>query len=46
MSSEASLNSFQFVVKVLQRRQGQAPVRDMLKANEIIDEIEQHEDFT
>ena len=40
------LYPFQFVVKVLQRRQGQARVRDLLKANEVIDEIEQHEDFT
>ena len=38
--------SFQFVVKVLQRRQGQARVRDLLEANEVIDEINQHEDFT
>ena len=37
---------FKFVVKVLQRRQGQARVRDLLKANEVIDEIKQHEDFT
>ena len=37
---------FQFVVKVLQRRQGQEQVRDMIKANEVIDEIKQHEDFT
>ena len=37
---------FQFVVKVLQRRQGQARVRDLNKANEVIDEIKQHEDFT
>ena len=36
----------QFVVKVLQRRQGQARVRDHLKSNEVIDEITQHEDFT
>ena len=36
----------QFVVKVLQRRQGQARVRDLLKANEVTDEIKQHEDFT
>ena len=40
------LHPFQFVVKVLQRRQGQARVRDLLKANEIIDEVKQHEDFT
>ena len=40
------LYPFQFVVKVLQRRQGQARVRDLLKANEVIDEIKQHEDFT
>ena len=37
---------FQFVVKVLQRSQGQARVRDFIKANEVIDEIRQHEDFT
>ena len=37
---------FQFVVKVLQRTQGQARVRDLIKANEVIDEIKQHEDFT
>ena len=37
---------FQFVVKVLQRRQGQARVRDLLKASEVIDEIKQHQDFT
>ena len=36
----------QFVVKVLQQRQGQARVRDLIKANEVIDEIKQHEDFT
>ena len=36
----------QFVVKVHQRRQGQAGVRDLIKANEVIDEIKQHEDFT
>ena len=57
MSSEASMDvlqwvtkellyPFHFFVKVLQRRQGQARVRDSLKANEVIDEIEQHEDFT
>ena len=40
------LYPFQFVVKVLQRRQGQARVRDLLKANEVMDEIKQHEDFT
>ena len=40
------LYPFQFVVKVLQRRQGQARVRDLLKANEVIDEIKKHEDFT
>ena len=40
------LYPFQFVVKVLQRRQRQARVRDLLKANEVIDEIKQHEDFT
>ena len=39
------LYPFQFVVKVLQRRQGQPRVRDLLKANEVIDEIKQHEDF-
>ena len=40
------LDPFQFVAKVLQRRQGQARVRDLLKANEVRDEIKQHEDFT
>ena len=40
------LYPFQFAVKVLQRRQGQAQVRDLLKANEVIDEIKQHENFT
>ena len=40
------LHPFQFDVKVLQRKQGQARVRDLLKANEVIDEIKQHEDFT
>ena len=39
------LYPFQFVVKVLQRRQGQPRVRDLLKANEVIDENKQHEDF-
>ena len=39
------LYHFQFVVKVLQRRQGQARVRDLLEATEVIDEIKQHEDF-
>ena len=28
-----------FFVKMLQRRQGQARVRDLLKAHEVIDEI-------
>ena len=36
----------QFVVKMLHRRRGQARVRDLLKANEVIDEIKQHEDLT
>ena len=40
------LDPFQFALKVLQRRQGQARVRDLLKSNEVIDEIKQHEDFT
>ena len=40
------LYPFHFVVKVLQRRQGQARVRDLLNANEVIDEIKQHEDST
>ena len=40
------LYPFQFVENALQRRQGQARVRDLLKANEVIDEIKQHEDFT
>ena len=40
------LYPFQFFVKVLQRRQGKAPVRDLLKANEVMDDIKQHEDFT
>ena len=40
------LYPFQFLVKVLQRRQGQARVRDLLNANEVRDEIKQHENFT
>ena len=36
------LYPFQFVVKALQRMQGQARVRDLIKANEVIDEIKQH----
>ena len=40
------LYPFQFVLKVLQRRQGQVRVRDLIKANEVIDRIKQHEDFT
>ena len=40
------LYPFHFVMKVLQRRQGQARVRDLLKVNEFMDEIKQHEDFT
>ena len=40
------LYPFQFVEKALQRKQRQARVRDLLKANEVIDEIQQHEDFT
>ena len=32
--------------KVLQRRQRQDRVRDLIKASEVIDEIKQHEDFT
>ena len=44
--TKALLYPFQFVVKVLRRRQGQAQVRDLLKANEVIDEIKQHEDLT
>ena len=40
------LYPFQFVVKVLQRKQGEARVRVLIKANEVIDEINQHEDFT
>ena len=39
------LYPLQFGVKVLQRRQRQARVQDLLKANEVIDEITQHEDF-
>ena len=39
------LYPFQFVVKVLQRRQGQARVRDLPIAKKVIDEIKQHEDF-
>ena len=34
-------NPFQCVVKVLQREQGQARVRDLIKANEVADEIKQ-----
>ena len=44
--SKELLCPLQFVVKVLLRGQRQAPVRDLLKSNEIIDEIKQHEDFT
>ena len=40
------LYPFQFVVNVLQRQQRQARVRDLLKANELIDEIKQHGGFT
>ena len=40
------LYPFQISVKVLQRRQGQARVRDLLEASEVLDEIKQHEDFT
>ena len=40
------LYPFQIVVKMLQRKQGQARVRDLLKANDVIIEIKQHEDFT
>ena len=40
------LHPFQFVVRVLQRRYGQAPLRVLLKANEVTEEIKQHEDFT
>ena len=40
------LYPFHFVLKVLERRQGQDRVRDLLKANEVIDKIKQHEDFT
>ena len=46
MSSEGSMDDCNFVVKVLQRRQGQARVRDLIKAIEVIDEIKQHKDFT
>ena len=46
MGNKELLYPFQFVVKVLQRRQGQAGVRDLIKADEVIDEITQHEDFT
>ena len=40
------LYPFQFVVKVLQRWQGQASVRDLITGSEVIDEIKQHKDFT
>ena len=40
------LYPFQFVENVIQRRHRQARVRDFLKANEVIDEIKQREDFT
>ena len=41
-----TLSLFHVVVKVLQPRQGQARVRALLSANEVIDEIKQHEDST
>ena len=44
--TEELLYPFQIVVKVLQRRQGQARVRNLIEENEVIDEFKQHEDFT
>ena len=46
MGNKGVLHPCQFVVKVLQRRQGLACVRESVKANEVIDEIKQHENFT
>ena len=46
MGNQGGSLPFQFVVKVLQRRHGQARVRDLIKATEVIDGIKQHEDFT
>ena len=40
------LYPFQFVLKVLQRSQGQSRLRELLRANQVIDEIKQHEDVT
>ena len=40
------LYPFQFVVTMLRRRQRHARVRDLLKANEVIDEVKQHEDIS
>ena len=40
-----SLYPSQFVVKKPERKLGQAQMRDLLKANEVTDEIKQHEDF-
>ena len=37
---------FGFVAKVFQRRQGLVRVRDLLKANEVLHEIKQHEDIS
>ena len=38
--------SFQLPVKVLQRRQGQARARDLIKANDVVDEVKHYDDFS
>ena len=40
------LHPFQFVVNVQQRRQGQARVLDLSKANEVVHDVKQYEDFS
>ena len=40
------LHPSQFIVKVLQRRQGQARARDLVKANEVVDEVKPCEDIS
>ena len=39
------LHPCQFVAKELQRRQGQARARDVIEANDVVDEVKQYEDF-
>ena len=46
MVTKELLYPFQFVVTVLRRSQRLARVRDLLKANEVIDEVKQHEDIS